>query len=119
MLQPLFTAAGNVRVKRHFASILGSVERRNDGRAYEVSGEPQGARRRATQQLIGEPTREGGEFQTLLAAAAHNGDGPSRVSAKRKAETLGVHPEHFTAARQRIGSHTHDPLQPAAMDESA
>ena len=41
-------------------------------------------------------------FQTILTAAAFDGDGPSKVTAKRKAELLGVHPEHFVGANRRV-----------------
>jgi hypothetical protein len=41
-------------------------------------------------------------FQTILTAAAFDGDGPSRISSKRKAELLGVHPEHFVSANKRV-----------------
>lgn len=58
-------------------------------------------------------------FQTLLTAAAYDGDGPSKITAKRKAEILGVHPDHFTAARQRAKILKPELSMASALDEGA
>ena len=56
-------------------------------------------------------------FQTILTAAAYDGNGPSRVPAKRKAEILGVHPRYFSTARQHARLLRPDISPTAAMDE--
>lgn len=58
-------------------------------------------------------------FQTILTAVAHDEDGPSRVSIKRKAEILGVHPDHVAAAHQRAQSLQTELSPSAAMDQNA
>ena len=43
-------------------------------------------------------------FQTLLTAAAFDGDGGERLTLKRRSEFLGTHPDLLTAARGRMES---------------
>ena len=58
-------------------------------------------------------------FQTILTAAAIDGDGPSRVTAKRRAEHLGVHSEHLVGAKKRVRRLRSDLTPSLAMDEGA
>ena len=58
-------------------------------------------------------------FQTILTAAAFDGDGPSKVTAKRKAELLGVHPEHFVGANRRVTRLRSDLAPEEALAEGA
>lgn len=87
----------------------------------EEASELQSAWRRALKDAaIQGRTNEGRRtFQTLLTAVAYDGDGPSKVTAKRKSEIFGVHPEHLVAARRRVTALRPElpPLQ--AIDEKA
>ena len=56
-------------------------------------------------------------FQTIFTAAAFDRDGPSRVTAKRRAELLGVHPEHLVGAKERVRRLRSDLTPAQAMDE--
>ncbi|CAB1097295.1 unnamed protein product [Ectocarpus sp. CCAP 1310/34] len=61
-------------------------------------------------------------FQTILTAAAFDGDDgdePSRVTSKRKAELLGVHPEHFVSANKRVARLRSDLAPEEALGEGA
>ena len=58
-------------------------------------------------------------FQTILTAAAFDGDGPSKVTAKRKAELLGVHPEHFVGVNRRVARLRSDLAPEEALAEGA
>lgn len=58
-------------------------------------------------------------FQTLLTAVAFEGDGPSTVSSKRKAELLGVHRDHLASANKRVARLRPDLSPTEAMREGA
>ncbi|CAN0442875.1 unnamed protein product [Pylaiella littoralis] len=63
-------------------------------------------------------TNEGRQvYQTVLAAAARDGDGPSRLTARHKAELLGVDPNLMEDAKQRAESLWTDVRPAAAMGE--
>ncbi|CAN0297780.1 unnamed protein product, partial [Hapterophycus canaliculatus] len=60
--------------------------------------------------------------QTILTAAAFDGDDgdePSTVTSKRKAELLGVHPEHFVSANKRVARLRSDLAPEEALGEGA
>lgn len=83
--------------------------------------ELQGASRKALAgAAIQGRTNDGrGVLQTLITAAAFDGDGPVRVSSKRKAEILGIHPANLTAGRKRAKALRPDLPPAVAMDQGA
>lgn len=63
-------------------------------------------------------TKEGRQlYQMVLTAVAHDGDGSSKLTASRKAELLGVDPNHMGGAKHRAQSLRTDVGPAAAMGE--